>query len=128
MTWPVACTPRSVRPAQMAMTGSSATKARAACTASWIETECSCDCQPEYSVPSYSKMPATRGPLGPGPEAATLTGQSLDQALRFLFLAGGAFLHDFIEDAARTFRIAHIHIRPWQIEFGGHPAHRPRVQ
>ena len=33
----------------------------------------------------------------PDPEAPTLTGQSLDQALRFLFLTGRTFLHDFIE-------------------------------
>ncbi len=46
MTWPVACTPLSVRPAQIAVTGSPATKDSAACTASWMEGECSCDCQP----------------------------------------------------------------------------------
>src|ERR1700676_670187 len=128
MTWPMACTPLSVRPAQIATTGSPATKDIAACTASWIDTECSCDCQPAYSVPSYSKMAATRRPLGPGPEASTLTGQSLDQALRFLFLTGRAFLHDFIENAARTFRIAHVHIRPREIELGAHLAHGHRFQ
>src|ERR1700676_1340920 len=99
MTWPMACTPLSVRPAQIATTGSPATKDIAACTASWIDAECSCDCQPAYSVPSYSTMAATRRPV-------TLTGQGLDQALGFLFLAGGAFMHDFFEDAAGTLRIA----------------------
>src|SRR5258708_29117089 len=112
MTWPTACTPLSVRPAQIAMTGSPATKDIAACTASWIDAECSCDCQPAYSVPSYSKMAATRRPSGPGPEATTLTVQSLDYALRFLFLTGGTFLHDFIENASRTFGIPHSHVRP----------------
>src|SRR5260370_23116144 len=112
MTWPVAWPPLSVRPAQIATMGSPATKDIAACTASWIDAECSCDCQPAYSVPSYSKMAATRRPLVRGPEAPTLTGQSLDQALRFLFLTGGAFLHDFIENAARPFRITHLHLRP----------------
>src|ERR1700682_3056449 len=98
MTWPVACTPPSVRPAQIATIGCPATKDIAACTASWIDAECSCDCQPAYSVPSYSTMAATRRP-----KSVTLTGQSLDQALGFLFLAGRAFMHDFLEDAARTF-------------------------
>src|ERR1700681_1912173 len=121
MTWPVACTPLSVRPAQIATTGSPATKDIAACTASWIDAECPCDCQPAYSVPSYSKMAATRRP-----ESPTLTGQSLDQALRFLFLTGGAFLHDFIENAARTLRIAHVHVRPGQIELGAPLAHGHR--
>jgi len=46
MTWPTACTPLSVRPAQIAVTGSPATKDSAACTASWMDAECSCDCQP----------------------------------------------------------------------------------
>src|SRR5712692_191850 len=128
MTLPTACTPLSVRPAQIATTGSPATKDIAACTASWIDTECSCDCQPAYSVPSYSKRAATRRPLGPGPEAPTLTGQSLDQALRFLFLTGRAFLHDFVENAARAFGIAHVHVRPRQIELGAHLAHGHRFQ
>src|SRR6266851_2478772 len=123
MTWPTACTPPSVRPAQIAITGSPATKDIAACTASWIDAACSCDCQPAYSVPSYSKMAATRRTLGPGPEASTLTGQSLDQALRFLFLTRGAFLHDFVENAARAFRIAHVHVGPSQVQFGAHLAH-----
>src|SRR3982074_3071207 len=127
MTWPVACTPLSVRPAQIATTGSPATKDIAACTASWIEAECSCDCQPAYSVPSYSKMAATRRPQIPGPEA-TLTGQSLDQALRFLFLTGGAFLHDLVENAARTLRIAHVHVCPRQIQLGADFAHGHRFQ
>src|SRR5258708_17308518 len=126
MTWPTACTPLSVRPAQTTTTGSPATKDIAACTASWIDAECSCDCQPAYPVPSYSKMAATRRP--PGPEALTLTGQSLDQALRFLFLTGGTFLHDFIEDAACSFRIAHVHVRPRQVQLGAHLAHGHRFQ
>src|SRR5258708_7490097 len=128
MTWPTACTPRSVRPAQIAVTGSPATKDIAACTASWIDTECSCDCQPAYSVPSYSKRAATRRSFGPGPEAPTSTGQSFDQPLRFLFLTGGAFLHDFVENAARAFGIAHVHVRPRQIELGAHLAHGHRLQ
>src|SRR5580692_7821076 len=123
MTWPMACTPLSVRPAQIATTGSPATKDRAVCTASWIDTECSCDCQPANSVPSYSTMAATRRPNSP-----TLTGQSLDQALRFLLLTGGTFLHDFLEDAACTFRIAHVHVRPRQIELGADLAHGHRLQ
>src|SRR5258707_10202451 len=126
MTWPTACTPLSVRPAQIATTGSPATKDIAACTASWIDAECSCDCQPAYPVPSYSKIAATRRP--PGPEALTLTGQSLDQALRFLFLTGGTFLHDFIENAACSFRIAHVHVRPRQVQLGAHLAHGHRFQ
>src|SRR6266404_1871482 len=126
MTWPTACTPRSVRPAQIAMMGSPATKDIAACTASWMDTECSCDCQPAYSVPSYSTRAATRRSLGP--PAATLTGQSFDQALRFLFLAGGAFLHDFVENAARTFRITHVHVCPREIELGAHLAHGHRLE
>src|SRR6267378_4467402 len=128
MTWPRACTPRSVRPAQTAMTGSPATKDIAACTASWIDTECSCDCQPAYSVPSYSKRAATRRSLGPGPEAPTLTGQSLDQPLRFLFLAGGAFLHDLVENAARAFGVAHVHVGPRQVQLGPYLAHGHRFQ
>src|SRR5580698_6944824 len=123
MTWPMACTPLSVRPAQIATTGSPATKDRAVCTASWIDTECSCDCQPANSVPSYSTMAATRRPVSP-----TLTGQSLDQALRFLLLTGGPFLHDFLENAARTFRIAHVHVCPCQVELGADFAHRHRFQ
>src|SRR5258708_19931487 len=126
MTWPTACTPLSVRPAQTTTTGSPATKDIAACTASWIDAECSCDCQPAYPVPSYSKMAATRRP--PGPEAPTLTGQSLDQALRFLFLTGGTFLHDFIENAACSFRIAHVHVRPRQVQLGACLAHGHRFQ
>src|SRR5258708_39700954 len=128
MTWPTSCTARSVRPAQMAVTGSPATKDIAACTASWIDTECSCDCQPAYSVPSYSKRAATRRSFGPGPEAPTSTGQSFDQPLRFLFLTGGAFLHDFVDNAARAFGIAHVHVRPRQIELGAHLAHGHRLQ
>jgi hypothetical protein len=121
MTWPIACTPLSVRPAQIAVMGWPATKDIAACTASWMDAECSCDCHPAYSVPSYSTMAATR-------ETLTLTGQSLDQALRFLFLTGGTFLHDFLENAACTFRIAHVHVRPGQIQLGADFAHGHRLQ
>src|ERR1700719_1303829 len=123
MTWPRACTPLSVRPAQIAVTGSPATKDKAACTASCMDAECSCDCQPAYSVPSYSTMAATRRPLVRDSEASTLTGQSLDESLRFLLLTGGALLHDFLQDAARAFRIAHVHVRPGQIELGAYLAH-----
>src|ERR1700722_14134992 len=115
MTCPVACTPLSVRPAQIAVTGSPATKDSAACTASWMETECSWDCQPAYSVPSYSTMAATRRPRAPG-VASTLAGQSLDQALRLLLLAGGTFLHHFLENAARAFGVAPVHIGPRPIQ------------
>src|ERR1700722_8197970 len=128
MTWPIACTPLSVRPAQTATIGSPATKDIAACTASWIDAECSCDCQPANSVPSYSTMAATRRPLVCSPEAVTLTGQGLDQALRFLFLAGRAFLPDFFENAACAFRIAHVHVRPRQIQLGAYLAHGYRLQ
>ena len=60
--------------------------------------------------------------------AGTSTGQGFDQALRFLFLAGGAFLHDFFENAARTLRIAHVHVGARQIEFGAHFAHGHRFE
>ena len=41
-----------------------------------------------------------------------LTGQSLDQSLRFLLLTRRAFLHHFLENAARAFRISHVHVGP----------------
>ncbi len=56
-----------------------------------------------------------------------LAGQSLDQALRFLFLTGRTFADDFLENAARAFRIAHVHVGSRQIQLGAHFAHGHRL-
>ena len=83
----------------------------------------------QYSVPSYSTSAATRRIRGGG---TTGTGgsrrghkprQRFDQARGFLFLAGGAFLHDLLENASRTFRITHVHVGAGQIELGADLAH-----
>src|SRR5450631_122065 len=123
-TCPAACTPESVRPAQMATTGWPATKPSAFSTASCTETECDCDCHPAKSVPSYSTIAAMRRgstprSTTPPPSAGdvTLAGQRLYETRCFLFLAGRAFLHDLFENAAGPLGIAHIHISPCEIQF-----------
>src|SRR5580692_5730702 len=118
MTWPVAWTPASVRPAQTATIGWPATNPTAASTIPCTDTACACDCHPAKSLPSYSTSAATR----------TLTGQRFYEARGFLFLAGGTFLDDLFEDAACPFGIAHVHVRTREIELGAHFAHGHRLQ
>src|SRR5258708_29895942 len=59
---------------------------------------------------------------------SALTGQILDQALRFRFLARRTFADDFLENAARAFWIAHVHVGSSQVQLGSHFAHRYRFQ
>lgn len=58
---------------------------------------------------------------------ATSTGQRFYEPLCFLFLTGRSLVYHFIQDAARSFRVAHIHVGPSKVQFGSHLAHGDRL-
>src|SRR6478752_6433750 len=78
-----------------------------------------CCCQPDRPLPSYSSPTANRVIERSGCSAR----DRVDQPLRFLLLAGRAFLQHFAEDAARTVRIAHVHVGACQVELRAHLAY-----
>src|SRR6185312_585748 len=114
-----ACTPASVRPAQTTLTRSSATPPSALSMTAWTEGDDGCVCQPAYAVPSYSIPTAMR---------TTLPRQTLHQALGFLLLRRGALAEHLFENVAGSVRIAHVHVRPCQIELRAHLAHRDGLE
>src|SRR3954447_338701 len=65
-TWPVACTPASVRPATVSATGTRSTVDSAASTSPWTVRRPGCLAQPDSAVPSYWTSSRTRTSPLPG--------------------------------------------------------------
>src|SRR3954453_11207931 len=65
-TWPVACTPASVRPATVSATGTRSTVARAASSSACTVRRPGCLAQPDSAVPSYCTSSRTRTSPLPG--------------------------------------------------------------
>src|SRR4051795_8527143 len=68
-TWPVACTPASVRPATVSATGTRRTVASAASSSPWTVRRPGWAAQPDSAVPSYWTSSRTR--TSPPPESGT---------------------------------------------------------
>src|SRR5690606_33758256 len=58
----------------------------------------------------------------------SLSGERVDQTLRLAALPGVALVEHFLEDAARTLRIAHVDVGPREIELRADLRHRVRVE
>src|SRR5688500_3354377 len=104
-----ACTPRSVRPAAVTLTGTPAMTASAGSRASCTPPPPGCVCQPRKRLPSYSTPRAMR------PSSAQLG----EQLLRLALLPRVAVLHHFAEQLARAVLVAHFLVGLGEIQLGG---------
>jgi len=118
ITCPTAWTPASVRPAQVALTGAPATKASARSTI--LETRrvrLGLPAGKFRSVVLHQRREATRGADDAQPGS-----DSIRREASCFWLAEPSCTTSS-ENAARTFRIAHVHIGACQIELGPDLAH-----
>src|SRR5262249_489446 len=107
-TWQRACTPRSVRPAQVVAIALPAIAPSAGSRVSCTVPPLGCVCQPRKRLPSYSSPRAIRRDL------AELGEQLLTGAL----LRRVAVLHDLVEQLARPVLVAHLLVGLREVELG----------
>src|SRR6185436_18416997 len=114
-TWPRACTPRSVRPAQVVLIVAPAISVSAGSRVSCTVPPPGCVCQPRKRLPSYSSPRAIRIGERPKGRLAELREQLLCRAL----LRRVAVLHDFVEQLAGPILVAHFLVGLGEVELGG---------
>src|SRR5690606_14308548 len=129
-----AWTPVSVRPAPCTTTRSFATRETASASTAWTLRCPRCACQPKNSLPSYSIPSAIfgigdfTGALSAPAGSRSVTRERVDQALRLAPLPGIAFVEHLFENAARALRVAHVDVRPREVELRADLGHRMRIE
>src|SRR5207247_2907448 len=129
-TWPRACTPRSVLPAQVTPTGPPAIAPRAGSRASCTAPPPGCVCHPRTRLPSYSSPRAIRikqkaavaggaafFSVQQGGVRRMLT-QLGQQLLRLALLHAVAVLQHLVEQLPRAVLVSHLLVRIGEFEFG----------
>ena len=131
-----ACTPASVRPAQIVATVSPAISESARSSASCTPQPCGCVCQPQNRLPSYSSPERDSHRAHPAralskkqkprqlalprfdPAPVLRQPRRVQQLLRLRLLLGVAFLDDFLQDVLGAVLVAHLLVRLGEIELG----------